>query len=247
MRRHPTRQMEDIAALAEEMKSIQRYLLFLIVLFLLGCTHQVSSEPNSKPSSRDTVQPDANTISLIQRYYVDEGARKGLIALPKRKVFEQLLVALRSNNPKIVHNSTTLLRDQYGTAEACQRIRVLLARLLAHPDDKTLFTRMVCCEILAKYPDENSIPVLMLALDDPGMHHSMTPAPGGTAEHIYRSVWVEALQALESIAGEDVSSFTGREGLEFGSTGEKWIREAKEWWKQKNEESSNKPDAGDGK
>ena len=103
---------------------------------------------------------------------------------------------------------------------------------------------MVCCQILGKYPDEASIPMLILALDDPSERDSLVPAPYGTAEHLYRAVWEEALRALESIGGEAVSSYQDR--AQLGSPKEKWIAEAKEWWR-KRKELSDKTDAGGGK
>jgi hypothetical protein len=223
----------------------QNCLILLDWALLIICTSlNAWSQGGNVSSPQTAVRADAGVISLIERCYHDEGARKDLIALPKSKIQEQLIIALQSDNADIVHNATTLLRDQYGSSRVCGPIRQLLAKLLADPKDKTLSTRMVCCEILRRYPQPESMPILIKALDDPGMHHSMAPAPRGV-EHIYRSVWQESLRALKAIGGESVSSYSSGSSNPWSSK-DKWILEAKTWWKNRNE-SSNNPDAGDGK
>jgi hypothetical protein len=196
---------------------------------LLGCTlHSIAgaTEQVSIKGGSDLV---ARTASLIERYYVDESAREELLAVPKSNVCEQLVLALRNGNPKIVHNAATLLRDQYGSPDTCAPVSELLTKLLADPKPETLFTRMVCCEILGKFPRRDSIAVLIKALDDPGEHSEMVLTEMG-GEEVYQAVWEKALRALESIAGEDISSYSGH--ARPHSPKAKWIDEAKAWWEK---------------
>lgn len=207
-----------------------------VLLSMSAASMADEPEPVEPPLGTECARPpivrDPEVIALIKRYYGDEEASKELHARPRSEVFDQLLVALEDDDRDVVHNATTLLRDSYGSAQACEPVRALLVKLLAEPSDKTLSTRMVCCQILAKFPNEASIPILIRALDDPGEDYSMVPAPGGTAEHLYRAVWVESLRALRSIAGEPISSYTGHGGVPSPKAREKWVAEAKTWWEK---------------
>lgn len=98
------------------------------------------------------------------------------------------------------HDALIRLRDHVALPELTPEVIALLDRLLAAPREDQAFTRMVACEVLGKSGDVASVPVLLKALRDPYLHHSMAPAPVG-AEHLYRTVWWEADKALRQVTG----------------------------------------------
>ena len=164
--------------------------------------------------------------------------------MPKKKVLEQLLLILESDdlliwkhydfNPSNASSSknvyTTvldLLLDSYGTKKECAPIQKFLSKLLKRDTENYMFfTTQKCCEFLGKSPEDSSIPVLVKALDNPGKYSLWFRQKLIQTQNVRG----EALHALELIAGDEVSSYKVKGKIAPVTVEPKdiWIKEAKQ-------------------
>ena len=174
------------------------------------------------------------------------GKRKKLFSLPKKKVLEQLLLILESDdlliwknydfNPSNGFSSKNvyptvldLLLDSYGTKKECAPIQKFLSKLLKRDTENYMFfTTVRCCEFLEKFPEDSSIPVLVKALDNPGKYSLWFRQKLIQTQNVRG----EALHALELIAGDEVSSYKvkGKTAPVAAEPKDIWIKEAKQWF-----------------
>ena len=182
------------------------------------------------------------------------GKRKKLFSLPKKKVLEQLLLILESDdlliwenydfNPSNGFSSKNvyptvldLLLDSYGTKKECAPIRKFLSKLLKRDTENYMFfTTVRCCEFLGKFPEDSSIPVLVKALDNSGKYSIWVRDFRGKDKKMKLdttyNVRGKAVHALELIAGDDVSSYKvkGKTAPVTVEPKDIWIKEAKQWF-----------------
>ena len=174
------------------------------------------------------------------------GKRKKLFSLPKKKVLEQLLLILESDdlliwkhydfNPSNGFSSKNvyptvldLLLDSYGTKKECAPIQKFLSKLLKRDTENYMFfTTQKCCEFLGKFAEDSSIPVLVKALDNPGKYSLWFRQKLIQTQNVRG----EALHALELIAGDEVSSYKvkGKTAPVTVEPKDIWIKEAKQWF-----------------
>ena len=198
-------------------------------------------------------KPDATILKLIFHYHrkhANKQSASELFAAPTDKVRQQLLLLLESDdlliwkhynfNPANGSSSknvyTTVLRlliDRYGSKRECRLVQKFFTRILTHDrNDHMFFTAMHCCEFLEKHRQDSSVPVLVKALDYPGEYSLWLRGKGrNEPADITYTVRGEALHALETIAGDQISSYVAKGKLgPQQKPKEQWITEAKHWW-----------------
>ncbi|HUU22924.1 MAG TPA: hypothetical protein VM389_10360 [Phycisphaerae bacterium] len=127
-----------------------------------------------------------------------------------RRQLEQHLLDMLADGPAQRHSALIAMRDApkgapalrgiVATPELVDAVALQLRKMLQvrAKDWGEAASRCVACEVLGMYGNRNHIPVLLTALDEPFMHHDMAPAPVG-AEHIYRTIWWDADEAMRKI------------------------------------------------
>ena len=251
---------------------MKNFILSLLIVMLGGCCApavQLKDDEGATADKRTLIagpliergpqasvlgglRPDEKILKLIEAYHKtgnnwsEEEREKKLFSLPKKKVLEQLLLILESDdlliwenydfNPSNGFSSKNvyptvldLLLDNYGTKKECAPIQKFLSRLLERDTEHYMFfTPEKCCEFLGKFPEDSSIPVLVKALDHPGEY----PLWFGKKLISNRSIRGEALHALELIAGDEVSSYKvkGKTAPVAAEPKDIWIKEAKQWF-----------------
>ena len=108
---------------------------------------------------------------------------------------------LASTDVGVKHHGMILARDHYGSGKIVPNAIAVLEELLKTPRDMEASTRKVACQVLGRWPDVRSVPVLLKALDDPWSRHELVGGPRGHASHLYQTVWWEADEALRAITG----------------------------------------------
>jgi hypothetical protein len=251
---------------------MKNFLLFLFIAMLAGCCTQAVLPKGDEEATADKrtliaepliergpqsnvlggLRPDEKILKLIETYHKtgnnwsEEEREKKLFSLPKKKVLEQLLLILESDdlliwkhydfNPSNGFSSKNvyptvldLLLDSYGTKKECAPIRKFLSKLLKRDTENYMFfTTVRCCEFLGKFPEDSSIPVLVKALDNPGKYSLWFRQKLIQTQNVRG----EALHALELIAGDEVSSYKvkGKTAPVTVEPKDIWIKEAKQWF-----------------
>ncbi|MCD4824089.1 MAG: tetratricopeptide repeat protein [Phycisphaerae bacterium] len=171
---------------------------------------QGRKSPAAKPGGNsEHIKLQVQKVEKEIQAYIKEleaGSNSGYGAwLKGRKAIMPLLIPqlLASSNRHVKHEAMIMVRDAYGCKEFVPHVIVVLDNLLKKPQDTEAFTRIVACQVLGKWVDFRSVPLLLKALEDKYKYHRMVAAPPGCggAEHIYRTVWWEADEALRSITG----------------------------------------------
>ena len=237
------------------MKATLAILFCLILPLAVADKRTLIAEPVIERGPQSNVlgglKPDEKILKLIETYHKtgnnwsEEEREKKLFSLPKKKVLEQLLLILESDDlliwkhyhfnlsngsssKNVYQTVLNLLLDRYGTKKDAAPIQKFLSRLLERDTEHYMFfTPEKCCEFLGKFPEDSSIPVLVKALDHPGEY----PLWFGKKLISNRSIRGEALHALELIAGDEVSSYKVKEKAALTvEPKDIWIKEAKQWF-----------------
>ena len=139
---------------------------------------------------------------------------------------------LASSDAQVLHEALIMARARYGSAEIIPNVIAVLEDLLKKPRDDEAFTRILACEVLGKWPDVRSAPVLLKALEDPFEHHSLAGEPGGGAEHLYRTVWWEADKALRAITRANPIDKPATHRYPKPGQREAHLAAWRKWWQQ---------------
>ena len=148
---------------------------------------------------------------------------------------------LGSTDVGVKHHGLILARDYYGSGKIVPNAIAVLEELLKAPRDLEASTRMVACQVLGKWPDVRSLPVLLKALDDPWLRHKLVGGPRGHASHLYQTVWWEADKALRAITGASPVrkplTHVGPEPGDRKAASAAW----KKWWAENKDKLSKGP------
>lgn len=120
---------------------------------------------------------------------------------PKRgsKLLPHLPALLSSTSLPDRYEALVILRDQLDEPGLAPAVCDLLGEMLAKVAEDEAPARLAACQVLGKYPDLRSAPVLVFALGDKYMRRTKPTASGEKEQNV--AVWWEADDALRKITG----------------------------------------------
>jgi len=140
---------------------------------------------------------------------------------------------LASSDVDVQHTALLIVRNHCGRRDFVPHIIGALDSLINRPKeamDHAGSTRRLACDLLAKWPDLRSVPVLLKALGDPYMRHDLVGGPDGHVEHSYSAVWWEADSALRLITWANPID-EPRRGLGEGDDQDRTRAAWEKWWR----------------